>query len=157
LDAALHCEPNDAQLKRWGLRQKFQATCNVPLYSSRCGVPQSSFKIAQFLSDVTISGNAITSSLFDAFEDGWLTGGYIERPDSLGDARMIVSHVGDTIVLLSPFERWQADEHLFAYAGCDHTFATCSSPKFAAHTEDGEHFCGCPTIPTRNIHDSGIM
>lgn len=155
-EATLHCEPNTAQLQRWGLRQLFQASCNVALFSTRCGVPSSAFKIAQTVGDCVIDGNTISSSLFDAFADGWLTGGYVERPDSLGDARMILSHVGDTIVLLAPFEGLTSAERLFAYAGCDHTFATCSGEKFAAFTDDGESFCGCPTIPTRNIYESGV-
>lgn len=157
VEARLTCEPNEAQLKRWGLRQLYQSACNLVLYGLRCGVPRSAFKTTTTVAAAIITTTTIKAAVYAAFDDGWFNGGYIERPDANGDARMIISHVGDTLVLLAGFEGLQGDERLFAYAGCAHDFATCSGAKFGAYTDDGEAFGGCPTIPTRNVHEQGLL
>lgn len=156
--ASMRCESNESQLQRWGLRELHQVQCNATLYSVRCGVPKSAFKIVVPSADISISadGLTLTATIFDAFDDGWFTGGYGERPDNLLDARFIASHTGASITLQNAFEGVEAFETFNFYAGCDHSFAACTSEKFAEFTDDGEAFVACPTIPSRNPHDSSI-
>jgi len=151
--ARLNCETNSAMLQRLGLRARHQSTCNVPLYSRRCGVLKTAFGSTGPISSVT--GGVIVSSAFFNTDPTWFKGGFVEREN--GELRTIEAQgTGGALTLKLPFSSMQPGEIVTAYAGCDHLFATCSSPKFAAYTDDGEAFVGCPTIPEENPHDMGL-
>jgi uncharacterized phage protein (TIGR02218 family) len=153
MPARLNCETNSAMLQRLGLRARHQSTCNVPLYSRRCGVLKTSFASAGPVTSIT--GAVIVSSAFFNTDPLWFKGGMVERAN--GDLRTIEAQgPGGALTLKLPFEGLQLGEVVTAYAGCDHLFATCSSAKFADFTDDGEAFAGCPTIPEENPHDTGL-
>lgn len=153
LPAKLNCETNSAMLQRLGLRAKHQSTCNVPLYSARCGVLKAAFATVGEVQ--SINGAVIVGAAFVNADPTWFKGGMVERAN--GELRTIDAQGGDgSLTLRLPFEGLAVGEVVTAYAGCAHDFATCSSPKFAAYTDDGESFVGCPTIPADNPHDTGL-
>ncbi len=132
--------PRTSSLIRTGLRRKYQKLCNYPLYAVGCNVILSAFQVIGTID--TISGFTITSATFATKADGWFKAGKIV----VGDAeRLIISHVGNTIIVNRGIVEAVDGNSFTTYAGCDHTMATCAS-KFANFINYG----GQPWIPTKN-------
>ena len=119
------CEPKSSSISRVGRRRRCQIMCDHALYDSGCNVTQNSFRVTGTLASV--SGVSIGSSVFGTKADGWFTAGKL----IVGTAkRLIKSHTGTTIIISRPILGIGAGSSFSAYAGCDHTPATCLS-KFA--------------------------
>lgn len=128
-------------------REVFQAYCNNTLYkASETGRPNCSLLKENFETStiITISGNDLVSSDFDAEDDGYFIGGHVET--SYGDFRYITNHVGDTITLNTSFDsRLGTGATISAYPGCDKSPPTCTN-KF----NNFSNYRGFPYIPSVN-------
>lgn len=141
-EAVADCEPIHTSLRRAGLRRHYQKRCPHTLYDDGCRAPRQDFRVEATLT--AVNGTALTAAEFDAQPDGFFTGGDVEL-GSLPERRAIIDHVGDTITLNAPIADAAAGDAITAFAGCDHSFATCVS-KFA----NEENYGGMPFIPTKN-------
>lgn len=139
-EAYLECEPTTGQMKRDALRLQYQVQCNHMLYGGACGVNRVSFQVVATLTQV--AGTTIKAAAFATRANGWFKAGLLVHGY---DQRMITSHAGDTITVLTPFEDLAAGETVTAYAGCDRSFAVCKD-RFA----NTLNFGGFPWIPTKN-------
>ena len=120
---------------------KMQTPCNHVLFSAECGANPSTSRESVTIG--TVSGVTVTSSDFGLEDDQWFRGGRLESP--AGESRFIADHVGDTITLLSPLPGLASLDVCWAYWGCDHLAATCSS-KFSQL----DNHLGWPDLPNRN-------
>lgn len=146
--AKLTCLPEFEALRRLIPRNTCQGQCNWALYSGQCGVTRTAFQVLGPVS--LISLDTIQSSPFSAKPDGWFNNGYVERAD--GSRRWIVTHVGSTLTLMSPFIGLAVGETVTAFAGCDRTVADCNG-KFS----NIARFLGFPYVPKRNpFGSSGV-
>lgn len=120
------------------LSRKYQKQCPHDLFGNYCTVNRDDF---EYMGTVTsFTGNIINAAIFATESDGWFTGGTIHIGNEI---KTIVAHVGTQIKILDPFYEITNGDSLVAYAGCDHTIATCRS-KFSNELNYG----GCPWIPS---------
>ena len=145
--AILECAPLNAAFSRSIPRTTFQSHCIHALYGSGCGVSAGAFRDAATLSSVV--GNVIQSATFAGRPDGWYSNGWVEGPD--GEIRWVVSHVGNTVTLVTALPGLTAGQSVFAYAGCDRTEATC-----AAKFSNLANHLGFPRVPFKNPHGTSI-
>lgn len=145
-EASLVCEINLAKIRRLGLRQRFQTTCNLQLYSERCGVNREDFKATVTVS--AVNGLLIAVSGMPSVADQYYAGGYAQ--DEAGTRRFIASQVGNELSMLLPFESLSVGDSLDIYAGDDHTHETCRD-KF----DNIANFFGFFTLPGRNPWTQG--
>lgn len=146
-EARIDCESSVAMLKREALRLSYQRLCNHMLYSSACGVSQDAYRTP--VTVTAVSDTTITAAEFASQPDGWWTAGLLVRNGE--DYRMIMSHAGQDVTVLLPFEGLQAEDVLDAYPGCDRSRSTCES-KF----NNLLNFGGFPFIPVKNPFESGV-
>lgn len=119
--------------------------CNHYLYDARCRVARASFDHATTVAGVSATdGRIITVAGVGAFADQYFRAGEIVR-DTDGERRTIVDQVGAILKVVAPFRALANGDAVTMYAGCDHTYATCSS-KFS----NVANFGGFPTMPTFN-------
>lgn len=147
----MDCAPESEQLKRRVAAASFQKPCNHILFDEGCTVDKALFRSAAVLTSVSADGITIKSAVFASKPDGWWATGYIEVG---ADRRMVVSHAGDTLVLMNPLNGLAVGSDLFVYAGCDRTYdgANGCQSKFA----NGVNFMGWQWIPTKNPFSSGV-
>lgn len=140
------CEPLLTALGRPVLRRFYQRNCPYQLYDTPCSVDPDSFKVTGTLTGV--SANTVSADEFDAQPDGYFDGGFLEfeLPDGNFDRRMITKHEGDTLTLAYHLPSVSSSDTVVAFAGCDHTIATCDS-KFSNKANYG----GFPFFPSKNI------
>jgi len=142
--AEIACDSIFSSMKTAGLRRPYQKPCPHALYDHNCRVTRANFRVDATLTAVGSSALTLTATAFAGQPDGWFTGGDIEW-GALPERRLIVGHSGDTITLATPLGDAVAGDAVVAFAGCDHTFATCRD-KFANKANYG----GMPFIPTQN-------
>lgn len=122
--ASIHCAGGLATMTNNGLRRKCQRACPLRLYGSglgQCNKDRSTVRTDGVLSLATAT--TIKAAGFATKPDGWFDGGLVEW--SIGVAterRFVVSHIGDTLQLLTPCAL-AAGQVVAAYPGCDHTAA----------------------------------
>lgn len=117
-------------------------TCAHFLYDARCRVDPTAFDLSTTVS--TVSDRTIVVAGVGGHVDGYYRAGKIVR-DSDGESRAIISQIGTTILIASPFRALAGTNPVTLYAGCDHTHATCLA-KFA----NLGNFGGFPTMPILN-------
>lgn len=141
--------PANQNLRRLVPSLVCQSQCNWALYGPGCDVDKAPFTDA--VTFTTIAGRTITSTDFAAQDDDWYTNGWLELPD--GQKRYVLSHVGDTIILLSPFPASIISGQTgFAVAGCMRDEGTCFT-KF----NNLDNHLGFPRVPGRNPHGGGAI
>jgi uncharacterized phage protein (TIGR02218 family) len=146
-EAALVCAPISQAFRRRIPSLVVQPQCNWNLYGSGCGVNKLSFKDSGTV--IATSGVVVQAAVFGTRPAGWYNNGWLELASA--ERRYIVSHVGDTVTLQTPFAALAAGTAIDAYAGCDRTEATCAS-KFANLV----NHLGFPRVPTRNPYSGSI-
>ena len=144
--ATMRCQTLMAAVGANGLRRCWQVRCPLALYgvgSGACGVREDDFRtesVATFA-----AGNVVRAAEYAAHPDGYYDGGFIRWTiDGDVDYRFIVSHVGDTLTLLTPMA-FPAGTATSTFPGCDHTLTTCDVKFGNAPNYGGQH-----TIPTKN-------
>lgn len=145
--ATADCESGTIYFRNKIPRVIYQSFCNNVLYKlseplrPNCNVNKELFKTTAI---VTLSGNTISSSSFDAFADGWFINGHVET--AYGDFRNITDHVGPLLTLTVAFDARLVDgATVYAFPGCDKAPPTCRD-KF----NNFENFQGFPYIPSNN-------
>lgn len=144
--AVLTCEPTLSRIRRLGLRQKFQPTCNLELYGTRCGVDRNLFKST--VTVTAVSGRVVTVSGLPAVAADYFNAGYMQKAD--GSKRFIETRSGNDITLLLPFDSLAVSSSVDVFAGCDRQHTTCRT-KF---NNIVNHF-GFFTVPIRNPFTQG--
>lgn len=157
-EAVLTCQPNVGKMKRLGLWMRWQPTCNLQVYSTRCGVAPADFTNSVTVS--VISGLTITVTGMPVVADGYYNGGYVT--DAAGTRRHIETHVGANLTLLLDLDGLAVTDTLDLTAGCDGQHTTCRSKffpsggSFVAGTGNILNFLGFFTTPDRNIFKDGL-
>lgn len=128
-------------------RFTYQGLCNHVLYDTRCKIDEASYKIDGAVT--VVSGNTLTIPGLNAQADGYYAGGFAQ--DGSLDFRMILTHTGNDITLLLPFQQTVISKTLSVFAGCDHTIATCKT-KF----NNVVNYGGYAFVPLRNIFNTGL-
>jgi len=154
--AVFECETNYAAMRRSGLRWKYQNPCNHATYVmvDGYGCPAVEAAHTTAVTATTVAGDTITIS--GAIPSGRLRGGKIIAAN--GDRRGIASHIGNVLLLNSPFpaSTLASGGAVEVVDGCGHLFADCAGPVFAAETGAGAAFGGNPTVPLINIFTTGL-
>lgn len=146
--AVIRCQTLMAAVSANGLRRNWQVRCPHTLYGRGCGVPQDDFRTDAVLSDV--QGVVIKSAAFAAFANGYFDGGFIRYKAGVDDDyRFIVSHTGDTLMLLTP-TLLPAGAAVAAFPGCNHVLTGDCVNKFDNELNNG----GQHTIPKVNPFDN---
>lgn len=147
-DCVLHVSTEAGLLRRRIPTQRFQNQCNWCVYSPNgCGVDKALFQVSATLTFV--DGATIKGPAFASKPNGWFDAGYIE----VGlDRRMVLSHTGDTLVLISGIPGLSIGETVTAYAGCSRLTTDCG-PMF----NNMPRFRGFDKIPVRNPFDGGLI
>lgn len=129
-------------------RYTYAGMCSHMLYSTECGVVQSSFT---FTGPVASGGDTAVVTVTGASgqPDGYWTGGYATATTGNQDFRAILDHTGDVITLLLPFAADISGLNLQLYAGCDHILTGDCKTKF----ENCINFGGHAFVPSRNPYD----
>lgn len=149
VEAKITCSMLAASFRRGGLRYGYQRTCPHVLYApNTCKVDRSLFEVEAVANSV--DGSTITALELAAEPTAWFSGGFIEYflPSGIIERRMILSHVGDTIVVMGFPAGLEALDAFSAFPGCDRTINTCVV-KFDNLDNNGSF----PHTPGRNPFD----
>jgi uncharacterized phage protein (TIGR02218 family) len=143
----LLCAPTDelAQQVPWAVQKP---GCVLATYSERCGVNMETFGM-DVGAITSFAATTIQAAAFATKPDGWFRSGFI-RNTATGETRFITEHTGDTIKVVYPFSDMALDLVLRAYAGDDHTAATCHA-KF----NNKVNYLGWDHSPTYNVFAHG--
>lgn len=146
--AVIRCQTIMAAMSANGLRRNWQGPCPHVIYGRGCGVPQDDFRTDAVLT--YSQGITIKAAAFAAHADNYYDGGFIRFPDRDDyDYRYIVSHVGDTLTLLTP-TTLPVGAEVAGFPGCDHVLTGDCVNKF----DNALNFGGQHTIPQVNPFDS---
>lgn len=133
-----------ASLGRLGLMLKYQRTCGLALYSTRCGISKADTDFFVAGNVLTVDGATITATEFGTEVDGWFLGGSF-RTNDFSMNQKIVFHEGTTIRIARAAQSLEVDDAFTARAGCDWARTTCRN-KFSNELNYG----GFPYLPDKN-------
>lgn len=144
----LTTQSNYSSLQQQGLRRRYSRNCPFALYGAACKASANAHR--DDTSVIGIDGLYVTLSAAIGKPDDYYAGGYItwiNNAQGNQEKRMVRNSAGSTGRLyLSSFPIDLANgDPVSAYAGCDHTIATCES-KF----DNEKNYGGTPYIPTKN-------
>ena len=144
--AVITLSPKSNSLKRSGLTRKFSRRCNYPLYSTRCTQLKSNYKVTGVISSVT--GKEVVATILGTKTDNWFLGGMFESGDY---TRMINYHnqSEQKIKIIHSITGLAAGDSFNAFAGCDHTAATCKT-KFSIPSTNKLNYGGQEFLPNKN-------
>jgi hypothetical protein len=138
-----------AASKRNGLQYNYTPPCNFTPYIFPCPVDRNNFRYPATVVSIDTAANTITVSGIDSYAIDWFKGGEVELADN--DGRDILSDTissPNRILELSasfPATSLRVGDALYAIAGDDLTFATCSVKMDTfGETNQGEAFGGFP-------------
>ena len=157
-EAVLVCQPNAGKMARLGLWQRWQPTCNLQVYSTRCGVNPANF--TNSVTITAINGLTLTVSGMPSVADGWYNGGYVT--DASGTKRHIELHVGSNLTLLQELAGLSVGNTISITAGCDGQHTTCrakfypSGGSLVAGIGNIRNFVGFFAAPDRNPFKDGL-
>lgn len=134
-------------LEAGGAVRRLTRGCSHPLYSAACGVLRQNWRVDAVLTEVR--GSVIHAPEFASRTDGWFVGGELVAGE---ERRMIVAHAGEAVTLTGGIPGLGAGANVAAYAGCDHTLATCKNT-FANTANYG----GFPWLPQTNPFTGSII
>lgn len=147
--AQVNCSMLAASFRRGGLRYGYQRSCPHVLYAPlTCKVDREVFRLDGTIT--AINGNSLESAGFASENDGWWNGGFIEYelPSGMIERRMVLTHTGDTIVIMGFPAGLSIGSSYSIFPGCDRTIDTCVN-KF----NNLANYGGFPHTPGRNPFD----
>lgn len=133
----LSCKPDATKLQQNIPQQFYQSACNHIFGDAGCKKDLSTVTYPGVISAISPDGLTLTVPGFTSLPHS-LLGGVLRRGD---DYRMIVSHVGAVIKLLSGIAGLAVSDSVLGTAGCQNTFASCSEHNNVAN------FLGFDLIP----------
>lgn len=143
--AELACVPHKIGNVLW-MTQK--SGCVLATYSGRCGVDMEAFGM-DVGAITSFAGTTIQAASFATKPNKWFRGGILKNVAN-GEVRFITEHEGDAVKVVYPFTDMANDLVLRAYAGDDHTAATCHT-KF----NNKVNYLGWDHAPTYNVFADG--
>lgn len=144
----LDCAPESELLERRIASTCFQKQCNHILFDAGCGLHKELWRVSGVLTAVSPDGLTLTSPAFVSRPNGWWNTGYIEYGT---DRRMVISHVGETVKLMTALNGLGPGVQISIYPGCDRSYEVCQQ-KF----NNGANFNGWQWIPSKNPFSSGV-
>lgn len=156
-EAKLLLSSTNDMLQREGLRVYWQAACGWQLFGQGCGVARDAtdvggafkYRADGLLASVSADGITLTSTAFATRANGFFEAGLLEVA---GQCRMVVSHTGNTVVLLAPIDALTVGAALTVYKGCNRSSGAGGCTDFA----NTVNFQGCPNIKKNNIFVNGL-
>lgn len=129
------CENLHTILKKQGNIAKYQKLCRHSLYSAepRCGVSYDAFKVAGLITGYS-GGFSFDVDTASAQPDGYYKGGILDAGGNLG---FIISHVGTTLILITPLDGIDIGDSVFIAPGCDLAIKTCDKKFNNKHRHGG--------------------
>ncbi|SOE50286.1 Phage conserved hypothetical protein BR0599 [Burkholderia sp. YR290] len=147
-------------LARDGLRIHWEGPCGWQLYGPRCGVNRNAqnaagsylYRTDGSVDSVSADGLTVVSSAFATRPDGFFSAGSFV----VGDYhRMILSHAGNTVTLMSAIDGLAAGTAFSSAKGCNRSTGS-SGPGGCADFQNITFFGGTPNVPLKNIFASGV-
>jgi len=124
--------------------RSYMSSCNHILYEPNTCRADDTSPLNRLSAAVVTNqvATALTVPGVNAFPDGTFDSGYVE---SIGtnDFRLVLSHVGDLLTLLTPFPVQPATVN--AFRGCEHTIAACKTD-----FDNVLNFGGFAFVPKKN-------
>lgn len=142
----LTCNSAQYLLQRKIPHQLYQAPCSHIFGDGDCGASLADHSFNGTITAIDSTGTILTIPAFASLPDT-LRGGYLKY---LNDFRMIVSHSGSAVTLLSPIPGMAPGAAVRSTAGCNLDFSTC------AHYSRTSSFLGFDLIPAKNPFDSTV-
>lgn len=122
----LKCESILLSLLRVGPRRVFQVGCPYALYDLDCKVNAVLFRVNGTVS--TVTGATVRVPQAAGQPDGWFSGGFMQwTHNNISELRMIDSHVGDILNLLSVPLGLAVTESVYLFPGCQRSLNVCNS------------------------------
>lgn len=159
LTATIQCQAITDVLQRPGLTQRFSRVCPYAWGDvETCGVDRNLWKWSGLTVEaISEDGLTITCALLAERAEGYYNAGLVEFGDNPTgvaqvpqERRMVVSHVGNTIVLTSAIAGLAVGSKFSIYKGCNRTLDACKS------FNNAPNFGGFPYIPLKNIYMNGV-
>lgn len=142
----ISCLSAHSDIGTTGLALRCGRLCQVPLFSSACGLTQASYTSGGIVS--AVSGYTVTSPTFTNQALGYWVGGIFT---ARGASRFVIAHAWNVITLADAVPSLAINDVFTITAGCDRTLATCTS-RFSNQA----NFRGQPHIPDVNPYLSGV-
>lgn len=146
--AIIHCAPASAAASATGLGECWQKTCRHVLFGPGCKASREAMRVDATLT--TVGAVTVQAAAFAAKPDGWFAGGYITwtTPNGLVELRYVITHVGDTLTLLTP-ALVAVGTVVATYPGCNHTTSDCDTKH-----HNIPNYGGQPYIPTKGAQNN---
>lgn len=146
--AEIICQSTNASMERAGLWLGYERGCPYSVYDLNCGVDPQNFAVEAIIQ--SIDGATISSGTFDAQEDGYFAGGYVEWPIGSGafERRGIEQHVGSVLTLLGGTDGLVNGQGVTAYPGCPRIIEVCDK-----RFDNKDRFGGHPHMPGKSPYD----
>lgn len=140
----LECEPVFTSIRRLGLRRQYSRSCTHALYSNKCGVNNTAYKLTGQV--IGLSSNVVSVNLAGSHDDNYYSGGYVQW-DYQGrkEKKMILSQIGTSLTLGGFPVGLVGGDTVEIFPGCNHTMAACND-KF----NNVLNYGGQPFIPVKN-------
>lgn len=142
-ECELTCNSAQYLLQRKIPQQLYQAPCSHIFGDAGCGADLGLHTYSGTISAIDSTGTILTIPAFASIPDP-LTGGYLKHGN---DYRMIVSHSGSTVKLISAITGLGVSAAISGVAGCNLDFSACQ------HYGRQSSFLGFDLIPTINPFD----
>jgi hypothetical protein len=150
-NSRIDCELAFSQLQFPGARRRYQPGCPHVLYKVGCNASEPAFQLAGVL--LSASGTLLTSATFGSKPDnfngtgvGWWVGGkFITQIGGQSAYRVVLGHLGSTIVIESAIQGLAQNAAFTISPGCDRTMSACNT-KFG----NIDNYGGFPYKPTQN-------
>lgn len=146
--ATLACRTVSSKIDRnipWPVYQK---PCNRALYNPGCDVNPDDYRTTTTIS--LLNGVELRAQAFADLPDGWFLAGFVRTEG--GESRLIVHHVGDTLILQAPLINATPGTLVDAFAGCDLRRSTCKN-KFNNY----HRWLGFAWVPGDNPYASNVF
>jgi len=128
---------------------KFSPGCQHNVFDTLCGLVGADYDVPFPKAEAVFTNSGMTIQHLDlaGFDDGYFTDGVIRNG---AEAVLIVSHIGDTIQVLTPFRRL-TNVTMTARPGCDKLYGTCKD-KF----NNTRNRLGFDLVPDKNPVTEGF-
>lgn len=148
--AVLNGEPTFADLQRGLLGLRMMPNCYKQLYGVLCRADRNAFREIGTVTAVSADGVQVQAQVIAGRPDGYWTGGWLETENVA--RRMILSHVGNQVVLSGRVDGLNVGTGIVVFPGCDHSTGIGGCLKFNNLVNFGGH----KFVPKRNPNVGGL-